>query len=147
MNHRVINAYKNVSNQTAVSEASPLELIVMVYKRLIENLRDAQSQIEKGLDAEQSVAKALDLIEKGLMAALDPDRGGDIAKNLAALYDWSTREILTARIKRSPEQLTGVIEVFKSLESAWEEIATMRAQDLAKEGTASRAASSAAAAP
>ena len=147
MNHRVINAYKNVSNQTAVSEASPLELIVMVYKRLIENLRDAQSQIERGLDAEQSVAKALDLIEKGLMAALDPDRGGDIAKNLAALYDWSTREILTARIKRSPEQLTGVIEVFKSLESAWEEIATMRAQDLAKEGTASRAASSAAAAP
>ena len=146
MNHRVINAYKNVSNQTAVSEASPLELIVMVYKRLIENLRDAQSQIEKGLDAEQTVAKALDLIEKGLMAALDPDRGGDIAKNLAALYDWSTREILTARIKRSPEQLTGVIEVFKSLESAWEEIATMRAQDLAKEGTAARAASSAAAA-
>ena len=146
MNYRVINAYKNVSNQTAVSEASPLELIVMVYKRLIENLRDAQSQIEKGLDAEQSVAKALDLIEKGLMAALDPDRGGDIAKNLAALYDWSTREILTARIKRSPEQLTGVIEVFKSLESAWEEIATMRAQDLAKEGTAARAASSAAAA-
>ena len=80
------------------------------------------------------------------MAALDPDRGGDIAKNLAALYDWSTREILTARIKRSPEQLTGVIEVFKSLESAWEEIATMRSQDLAKEGTAARAASSAAAA-
>ncbi|MFN4986835.1 MAG: flagellar export chaperone FliS [Burkholderiales bacterium] len=146
MNHRVINAYKNVSNQTAVSEASPLELIVMVYKRLIENLRDAQSQIEKGLDAEQSVAKALDLIEKGLMAALDPDRGGDIAKNLAALYDWSTREILTARIKRSPEQLTGVIEVFKGLESAWKEIATMRAQDLPKEGTAARAASSAAAA-
>jgi len=146
MNHRVINAYKNVSNQTAVSEASPLELIVMVYKRLIENLRDAQSQIEKGLDAEQSVAKALDLIEKGLMAALDPDRGGDIAKNLAALYDWSTREILTARIKRSPEQLTGVIEVFKSLESAWEEIATMRAQDLVKEGTAARAAAPATAA-
>lgn len=146
MNHRVINAYKNLSNQTAVSEAGPLELIVMVYKRLIENLRDAQSQIEKGLDAEQSVAKALDLIEKGLMAALDPDRGGDIAKNLAALYDWSTREILTARIKRSPEQLTGVIEVFKSLESAWEEIATMRAQDLAKEGTASRVATPATAA-
>ena len=146
MNRRVLNAYKTLSNETAVSEASPLELIVMVYKRLIENLRDAQSQIEKGLDAEQSVAKALVLIEKGLMAALDPDRGGDIAKNLAALYDWSTREILTARIKRSPEQLTGVIEVFKSLESAWEEIATMRAQDLAKEGTAARAASSAAAA-
>ena len=138
MNRRAANAYKQVSNETSVSEASPLELIILVYKRLIENLREAQRAIELGADATPAAEKALDLIEKGLVAALDTKNGGDIAVNLAALYDWSMREILQARLKKNAELLTGVIEVFKSLESAWVEISAMRAS----EGTGSREAMS-----
>ena len=127
MKRRAADAYKSVSNETSVSEASPLELIILVYKRLIENLREAQRAIEAGADANPAAEKALDLIDKGLVAALDIEKGGDIAVNLAALYDWSMREILQARLKKNAEMLTGVIEVFKSLESAWVEISAMRA--------------------
>ena len=56
------------------------------------------------------------------------EKGGEIAQNLAALYDWSLREILQARLKNNPLLLSGVIEVFKDLESAWAEIYTMREQ-------------------
>ena len=129
MNHRAIDAYKTLSNETSVAEASPLELIILVYKRLIENLREAQHAIESGADAARPSEKALDLIEKGLVAALDTEKGGEIAMNLAALYDWSMREILQARLKKNSEMLSGVIEVFKSLESAWVEISAMRAAD------------------
>jgi flagellar protein FliS len=129
MNYRAANAYKKVSDQTAVSEATPLELIILVYKRLIDHLREAQQAIESGADSAVPTEKALDLIQKGLVASLDTDKGGEIATNLAALYEWSMREILQARLKKNSEILTGVVEVFKSLESAWVEISVMRAAD------------------
>jgi flagellar protein FliS len=126
MNARALNAYKNVATQTAIAEASPVELIVLVYARLIDNLRMAQKAMEEGKDTAEYVGKSLDLIQQGLAAALDPEKGGDIAVNLAALYDWSVREILKARIKNSPEMFSDVIEVFRNLESAWVEIHLMR---------------------
>ena len=127
MNARNLNAYRNLAAQTAVSEASPIELIVLVYKRLIDNLRLAQKAMEEGRENAEQISKALDLIQKGLLAALDHEKGGEISKNLAALYDWAIREILRSRLKNSPEILSGVIEVFRNLEAAWVEIHLMRA--------------------
>jgi flagellar protein FliS len=131
MNARQLNAYKNIAIQTAVSEASPIDLILMVYRRLIDNLRVAQKAIEEGKESAEPVSKALDLIQKGLVAALDHERGGDIAGNLAALYDWSIREILQARLKNNAVMLDGVIAVYKDLEMAWDEIKAMRSAAIA----------------
>jgi flagellar protein FliS len=126
MNARHMNAYKAIAVQTAVSEAEPLDLILMVYRRLLDNLRLAQKAMEEGKDSAEPLGRSLDLIQKGLMAALDRDRGGDIALNLAALYDWAIREVLQARLKSNPMMLSGVIQVFKDLQLAWEEIRAMR---------------------
>jgi flagellar protein FliS len=134
MNARHMNAYKAIAVQTAVSEAEPLDLILMVYRRLLENLRLARRDLEAGKESAEFISKSIDLIQKGLMAALDNDRGGDIAKNLGALYDWSVREILHARLKKNPVMLDGVISVFRDLEMAWEEISNMRAADLTPSG-------------
>ncbi len=133
MNARNLNAYRNLAAQTAVSEASPVELIVLVYKRLIDNLRLAQKTMEEGKESAEYVSKSLDLIQKGLMAALDHEKGGDIASNLASLYDWAIREILKARLKNNAEMLSGVIEVFRNLEAAWVEIHLMRTNAAAAE--------------
>ena len=85
MSSRGLSAYKNLAVQTAVTESSPLELILMVYRRLIENLRQAQLAMEDGRDDAEYIGKSIDLIEKGLAAALDQEKGGDIAGNLAQL--------------------------------------------------------------
>jgi flagellar protein FliS len=133
MNARNLNAYRNLAAQTAVAEASPIELIVLVYKRLIDNLRLAQKAMEENREDAEYISKSMDLIQKGLLAALDHEKGGEIAKNLASLYDWSIREILKARLKRSPEILTGVIEVIRNLEAAWVEIHLMRSKNSGSE--------------
>ena len=103
--------------------------------------------MEDGRDDAEYIGKSIDLIEKGLAAALDQEKGGDIAGNLAQLYDWAIREMLRARMKRSPELLTAVIEVFNNLQSAWIEINELRASAAAKTPSAyvrlSSAASSA----
>ncbi len=133
MNARNLNAYRNLAAQTAVAEASPIELIVLVYKRLIDNLRLAQKAMEENREDAEYISKSMDLIQKGLLAALDHEKGGEIAKNLASLYDWSIREILKARLRRSPEILTGVIEVIRNLEAAWVEIHLMRSKNSGSE--------------
>lgn len=127
MNSRALSAYKELSAHTSITEASPVELIILMYKSVIDHLRLAQQSIERGNESADHVSKCLDLIQKGLMAALDYEKGGEIAKNLGSLYDWAIREILTSRLKNNPETLTAVIEVFKNLESAWVEIHMIRA--------------------
>ncbi|MFM7965021.1 MAG: flagellar protein FliS, partial [Betaproteobacteria bacterium] len=56
MNARNLNAYRNLAAQTAVSEASPIELIVLVYKRLIDNLRLAQKAMEEGKEDAEHIS-------------------------------------------------------------------------------------------
>jgi len=129
MNSRALSAYKELSAHTSITEASPVELIILMYKSVIDHLRLTQQAIERGDESADHVSKCLDLIQKGLMAALDYEKGGEIAKNLGSLYDWAIREILTSRLKNNPETLTAVIEVFKNLESAWVEIHMIRVSE------------------
>lgn len=129
MNSRALSAYKELSAHTSITEASPVELIILMYKSVIDHLRLTQQAIERGNESADHVSKCLDLIQKGLMAALDYEKGGEIAKNLGSLYNWAIREILTSRLKNNPETLTAVIEVFKNLESAWVEIHMIRVSE------------------
>jgi flagellar protein FliS len=122
MNARHTSAYKKLDVQTSVSEASPLELLLMVYQRTIDNLVQAQIAMDDGKDAKELLSKAIELIEKGLLAALDDDKGGDIAANLRGLYAWSLRQILMTQLKRDPMLLSPVLTVMRDLQSAWTEI-------------------------
>jgi flagellar protein FliS len=123
-----LQQYKSVERQGAVGEASPVELIVLVYARVLDNLRLAQRKLSSGEDCSVPVDRALEFIQQGLCAAVNYERGGDISKNLGALYDWAIREILQARVKREPARLDGVITVLKDLESAWVAVKEQGAQ-------------------
>lgn len=114
--------YQSNAINTAVIGSSPLGLIVLTYEKLYEHLRETHVLISKGLDAQDASEKAIDLIEFGLVAALDREKGGDIAKNLFELYQWGVKQILMARLNRDPELVLGAIRVFEELGSAWREL-------------------------
>lgn len=133
---RGLSAYQQVANQTSVATASPVDLILLVYGKVLDQLIALRLAIETKQDSTQVSERLLDLIEKGLVAALDRKSGGAIADNLASLYDWSTRQILLARV-RSDGQIVGeVIEVFRNLESAWQQIRDASAASKAPEFSA-----------
>ena len=70
----------------------------------------------------QSISKALRIIE-GLQLNLDREKGGDIAANLDALYDYSTQTLLRANAEDSPKLLEEVVKLMNEIKSAWDEIA------------------------
>ena len=121
MTTRSHRAYADTQRETSVSSAKPVELVAMVYQRLLDHLHTGQVQLREGADSSESFTKAIDLITTGLESCLDKEKGGEIAQNLALIYDWAGKEIIRARLRRDPEMIQGVINAFVPLAEAWRE--------------------------
>ena len=123
MRARAANAYANTQVQTGVASSGPGTLIILVYERLFDHLKMGKLAMERDEFGMESFTKAHDLIQQGLLACLDFEAGGEIAQSLAAVYEWSLREIISARTNKSPEKIQGVIEVLQPLYEAWLQLA------------------------
>lgn len=123
MRARAANAYANTQVQTGVAASSPGDLIILVYERVFDHLKMGKLAIENGEYGMDSFTKAHDLIQQGLLACIDFQEGGDIAESLAAVYEWSLREIISARTTKSAEKVQGVIDVLSPLYEGWLELA------------------------
>src|SRR5437868_2539136 len=116
------NAYTKVGEETGVAAASPHQLIVMLFDGALVALRAAQQHMKNGnIPAKgQSISKAIMIIDGGLRASLNMEVGGDIAKNLSALYEYMSKQLLIANLKNQPETLEMVHGLLLDLKQAWE---------------------------
>ena len=112
-------AYAANSVETGVVAANSSQLIVLVYERLFDHLKIGKKELENGRYAIESFTKSHDLIQQGLVACIDYKEGGDIAQSLGAIYEWSLREIINARVTKSPEKIQEVLDVLTPLYEAW----------------------------
>ena len=69
-----------------------------------------------------AISKALDIVNNGLMAALDRQRGGEIADRLAALYDYIARLLLKANLHNDAADLDEAARLLNDIGSAWKQI-------------------------
>jgi flagellar protein FliS len=117
-------AYSSVSVETAVTEASPHQLVVLLFEGAREAIIIARSRMEAG-DIQQknaSITKAIDIILNGLRASLDLEKGEDLAHNLAALYEYMARRLLHANLNNDQAALDEVLALLTDIHSAWVEI-------------------------
>ncbi len=131
MTTRSHRAYAATQRETSVASAKPVELVAIVYQRLLDHLQTGKVQMSEGLDSSESFTKAIDLITTGLESCLDKEKGGEIAQNLAFIYDWAGKEIIRARLRRDPEMIQGVINAFIPLAEAWLEHAGQKDESFA----------------
>ncbi|SFG57068.1 flagellar protein FliS [Duganella sp. CF458] len=121
---RGVNAYAKVGLETGVSSASPHKLIVMLYDGALAAIMTAATQMNAGNVQEKgkAISKAIRIIDDGLRASLDKEAGGEIARNLDALYDYMSRRLLEANIQNSPEVLEEVRSLLADLRDTWNQI-------------------------
>lgn len=119
MNTRAAKMYAENSTHTSVVSADSGQLIVLVYERVFDHLKLARNALEVGDYGIEPFTKAHDLIQQGLLACLDYENGGDVAQSLGAVYEWALREILNARLTKSPEKIQDVLDVLAPLYEAW----------------------------
>lgn len=119
MSARAAKAYATNQTHTGVHSSDPGQLIVLVYERVFDHLKLAKNALEVGDYGVEPFTKAHDLIQQGLLACLDHKTGGDVAQSLGAIYEWSLREILNARLTKSPAKVQEVLDVLAPLYDAW----------------------------
>ena len=113
-----LNAYKE-TNLSEIEDASPHRLIELTFKDLKKNLLIIRRKIDEkqkigGLEAAKSIA-AIEILK----SSLNFEQGGEIAKNLLQIYDYSLNQI-NLIIKEDKEfELDTVLSIISSLVDAW----------------------------
>ncbi|MEO8039122.1 MAG: flagellar export chaperone FliS [Betaproteobacteria bacterium] len=135
---RAMNSYAKVDVEVGVMSASPQALVVMLYDGAIKAIARARSEmLRKDFAAKgEQLSKAIGIIDEGLKAALDLKAGGEIAANLAALYDYMTRQLMLANIRNEVDALDEVSRLLRELKGAWESLISMQAGRAQAQGEA-----------
>ncbi len=118
------NAYRQMSVDTDALAASPHQLIVMLFDGALRALDTAAAQMQAG-DIEgkgRSLSKAIEIVGSGLAASLDLKAGGEIAANLASLYDYLVGEIVAANLRNDADQLDRARQLLAQMRASWVEI-------------------------
>ncbi|WP_283597629.1 flagellar export chaperone FliS [Photobacterium phosphoreum] len=118
-----LQAYKQVSVNAQLASASPHRIIQMLYAGAIERLIQGKAAMEQGnitVKCER-LSKALDIV-LSLRDCLSMEEGGDIAKNLDALYDFMGSEISRANAENVTQPIDDVIGMLREIKSAWDQI-------------------------
>jgi flagellar protein FliS len=113
--------YKN-DLQTSIDGASSYELMILVYEKLLDNLNLGKKALEDGSYGINYFTNAEELLNQGLLACLNYQKGGEIATNLKVIYEWSLLEIIKGRITKSPETIQNVIDTLRILFEGWQGI-------------------------
>lgn len=117
-------AYATVGLETGVDANSPHGLIVMLYDGALLAIRRGRQAIENGDAVARSTAitKAIQIIEEGLIVALDHKSGGELAVRLHDLYRYMSSRLLSASLKNDVAALDEVSRLLGELADAWRSI-------------------------
>jgi flagellar protein FliS len=121
---RAARAYQNVDRHTSVLAAKPLDLVILAHDALLRRLKLARDSFISGDLATrgQELSNALEVIDKGLIGALDMHQGGTLAIQLRRQYQVWTVQILQCNIKSDASMLEAVIEQVETVRSGWVEL-------------------------
>jgi flagellar secretion chaperone FliS len=119
------NAYSKIGMETGVFAADPHKLIVMLFDGAVKAICNASIYMRDGKipDKGRSITHAISIIESGLRASLNKEVGGELARNLDALYGYMARQLLLANIHNDQKILDEVKKQLLELKDAWEQIA------------------------
>lgn len=113
--------------RTDVVTADPKKLVILCYEGVIDSLKRAQAgyRVQDYEDKAQALQKALEIIAE-LRGALNFEKGGEIARNLEALYVFWSRMILEADRSRNLRSLDQVVEMLSEIKSALDQAYSAR---------------------
>jgi len=121
---RAASAYQNTGVETSVMGASPHQLIVLLFDALQQALAAAHAaMLRKDIPTKgKHIVRAVRLLEEGLKAGLDMERGGELARNLRTLYDYCTQRLTHANLHNDAAAIEEVQRLIAPVAEAWKQI-------------------------
>ena len=124
MNHKsALQKYNQIRAHIQTEGASPHRLIQLLMDGAIEKINAARGSMGRHDIPEKirHINWALSIID-GLRHSLDMEKGGEIASNLEALYDYMQRRLIVANAENNPQILDEVAGLMLEIKSAWDAV-------------------------
>ncbi|MDH5275174.1 MAG: flagellar export chaperone FliS [Gammaproteobacteria bacterium] len=127
MNHthgnNPMNQYRTVDAYGAASAGDRLQLIARMLQGALDRIATARGHMQRGEQAPkgEALGRAVRMID-GLRSCLDHERGGEVAANLGALYEYMTRRLTEANLRNDQRALDEVADLLDEIRSGWEQM-------------------------
>ncbi|NYZ64353.1 flagellar export chaperone FliS [Luteimonas deserti] len=112
--------YRQSQLEGAVMDADPHKLVALLLSGACERIRLAEACIERGDQARKgkAIGEACAIVGH-LGGSLDHEAGGEIAANLASLYDYVLRRLTEGNLHNDPDALRESLELLGEIDAAW----------------------------
>lgn len=115
------NAYRRMGAETAISTASPHQLVAMLFQGGIDAIAQARGAMRAGEieRKNRSVKRALAIVDEGLRACLDLEAGGKLARDLHDLYGYIELRLTQGNLRNDESMLEECQRLLQPLRDAW----------------------------
>jgi len=122
---RAASAYKTLSLQGHTDGASPHQLVNMLFDAVLLAVGSARVAIGRGDVAGkgEQIGRAVRILDEGLKATLNLERGGELAANLRNLYDYCVNRLTYANLHNDDAALAEVAGLVEPVAQGWKSIA------------------------
>jgi len=117
-----MNAYVNQYQNNQILNASPEQILILLYDGSIRFCRQAIHALDAGDHVVQAekISRAMAIICE-FANTLNHEVGGEIATDLDALYSFMTRELTRANLQNDRKALETVENLLAGLRTTWVE--------------------------
>jgi flagellar protein FliS len=117
--------YRRMAVETELIDATPHRLVAMLFDGLVEAIVRASSALQQAdMEAKgRAIGRAVRIVEEGLKAGLNLERGGGLANDLQDLYVYLTVRLTQANLRNDAAALDECRALVDTLRSAWQAIA------------------------
>lgn len=122
-----LSAYRTVAVHGGVDAADPHRLITMLMDGALERVAAARGAMDNG-DTEvktRLIQRTVAIVDE-LRASLNMKAGGQLAQNLADLYDYCARQLVRANLENRGPLLDEVGRLLREIRGAWIQIPAAR---------------------
>jgi flagellar protein FliS len=110
--------------ESRVKNASPGQMLIMLYDCLIKNVETAEAEITSPANpsdpsqAAQAITGCINVMRE-LTSTLRPNENPSLCCTLSNLYLFFTRELSTAFEKRDPTRIRAILPLIRELRNTW----------------------------
>jgi len=122
-------AYSKIGLETDVISGEPHRLIMMLFDGALLCIQKSRSHLAARRIAEkcQALSTAIEIVDMGLLASVDPRHDPEFANRLISLYRYVTMRLLQANVRNDGKALDEAEKILRDLRGAWLQIGPPKA--------------------
>lgn len=106
--------------EAEILSADPVKLVALLYQGALDGIRDARRKLAAGdIEGRGRAVSKVSAILLHLVSTLDHERGGEISRNLAELYDYLLRRLSEGNFMQMEQPFAEVEGHLVGLHGAW----------------------------